>query len=106
MMLLTKEIKQKLPKLGSTQSKDPKDIPIIVKFFSPWTGWTWYATEGQEVEGIGWLFFGFVRGCDDELGEFSLKELEEAKRGDLPLVERDKFFGYNHTLAEAQAHRI
>ena len=105
-MLLTKEIKEKLPKIGSTQSKDPKDIPIIVKFFSPWTGWTWWATEGEEVEGGDWEFFGLVQGFEKELGSFRLSELEEQKRGDLPLVERDRFFGYEHTLAEAQANRI
>jgi len=106
MMLLTKEIKEKLPKLGSMDGKDPATVKIIVKFFSPWTGWSWYAYEGEEVEGGDWIFFGLVRGFENELGEFSLKELEEAKRGDLPLVERDRFFGYEHTLAEAQANRI
>jgi len=106
MKLLTEEIKKKLPKLGTHDGKDPKDVPIIVKFFSPYNGWTWYASEGEEIEGTGWVFFGLVRGFESELGEFSLAELEEAKRGSLPLVERDMYFGYNHTLAEAQEKQI
>ena len=99
MMLLTKEIKQKLPKLGSMDGKDPKTVPIIVKFFSPYTGWTWWAYEGEEVEGGDWEFFGLVQGVEKELGYFRLSELEEQKRGDLPLVERDKYYS-GHMLSE------
>lgn len=106
MMLLTKEIKEKLPKIGSQDGKDPATVKIVVKFFSPWTGWTWWAYEGEEVEGGDWEFFGLVQGFEKELGSFMLSELEEAKRGSLPLVERDRFFGYERTLAEALANRI
>jgi hypothetical protein len=102
MKLLTAEIKKRLPKLGSQDGKDPSTVPIIVKFFSPWTGWTYWATEGEEIDGGDWEFFGLVKGFETELGYFRLSELEEAKRGDLPLVERDMYFGYDHTLAEVQ----
>ena len=104
MKLLTKEIMAKLPKLGSMDGKDPATVPIIVKFFSPYNGWSWYSTEGEQ-RGTDWEFFGLVRGFENELGYFTLSELN-VKRGRLPLVERDMFFGYNHTLAEALKERI
>ncbi len=56
-----------------------------VKFFTPDSNWTWYATEfdGQDT------FFGLVDGLDKELGYFSLAELEQVKgRMGLP-IERD-----------------
>jgi hypothetical protein len=105
MKLLTEEIKAKLPKLSSMDGKDPNTVPIIVKFFSPYSGMAWYATEGEEVGGGDWEFFGLVRGFESELGYFRLSELESAKKGKLPLVERDMHFGY-HTLAEAKEKRI
>ncbi|MBE3087735.1 MAG: DUF2958 domain-containing protein [Planctomycetes bacterium] len=104
MKLLTEEIKTKLPKLGSMDGKDPATVPIVVKFFSPYSNWTWYATEGEQVGGD-WEFFGLVRGFESELGYFRLSELETAVRGKLHLVERDMHFG-NHTLVEAQEKRI
>ena len=103
MKLLTEEIKRQLPRLGAMDGKDPSIVPIVVKFFSPFSGWTWYATEGEEVDGD-WEFFGLVRGFEAELGYFRLSELD-IKRGDLPLVERDLYFG-KHTLAEALANQI
>ena len=101
--LLTEEIKRQLPKLGSMDGKNSATVPIIVKFFSPYNGWSWYAVEGEEVD-EDWEFFGLVRGFETELGYFRLSELD-IKRGQLPLVERDMHFGM-HTLAEAQAKQI
>lgn len=95
MKLLTKELRQRFPKLYSQESKEPKDVKIIAKFFCPWNQWTWYASEfdGEDI------FFGYVRGLENELGNFSLSELEGVKgRGGLG-IERDLYFG-NHTLAE------
>jgi len=61
-----------------------------VKFFTPWAGWTWYATEFSPEDGI---FFGLVIGFERELGEFALAELESATGpGGVPLVERDRYF--------------
>jgi hypothetical protein len=86
MELLSKEIKEKLPKLGATENiKDPM---VVVKFFTPWSNWTWYATEfdGEDT------FFGLVLGFEKELGYFSLKELESV-RGPMGLgIERDLYF--------------
>ncbi len=59
-----------------------------VKFFTPDSNWTWYASEfdGEDI------FFGLVVGFEIELGYFSLSELEAA-RGPLGLpIERDRYF--------------
>jgi hypothetical protein len=104
MKLLTKEIIKKLPPLYSQDGKDPKDVPIVVKFFCPWGRYTWYVTEGQEQEGD-WVFFGLVRGQETELGYFSLKELESVKGPAGLKIERDMWFG-DHTLAEAKERQI
>jgi hypothetical protein len=84
MMLLTKELRGKLPALY-TQEREV-DPTVVVKFFTPWAGWTWYATEfdGDDV------FFGLVDGPEEELGYFRLTELESV-RGPLGLrIERDR----------------
>ena len=86
MQLLTDEIRNKIPKLGS-QAENPDPI-IQVKFFCPWNHWTWYAYEfdGEDI------FFGYVKGDFDELGTFSLSELESV-RGPMGLtIERDIYF--------------
>ena len=73
-----------------------------VKFFTPDSSWTWYASEGSPVdenglydtdeEKVDFLFFGLVAGLEVELGYFSLSELEEA-HGPLGLpIERDGYF--------------
>ncbi len=104
MKLLTQEIIQRLPKLGSQEGKDPKDMKVIVKFFDPTGSWTWYVTEGEQREDGDWEFFGFVHGFENELGYFTLSELEHAKDGLRGLrgvpIERDTSFGCTHTLAE------
>jgi hypothetical protein len=86
MMLLTKEIRERLPKLRATEFQE--DPIVQVKFFTPWTHWTWYATEfdGEDE------FFGLVQGDYNEMGYFSLKELESV-RGPYGLkIERDRHF--------------
>ena len=104
MKLLTKELRNKLPELYANEQKKAEDTPVIVKFFDPTGSWTWYATEGSK-EGDDFIFFGYVRGDDNELGYFSLIELESA-RGALGLgIERDKYFG-RHSLAEVMAKRL
>ena len=98
MMLLTKEIKKALPPLYSSEEKKPEEMPIVVKFFTPWSNWTWYAVEGEEKEGGDWLFYGLVDGFCKELGYFTLSQLEEL-RGPFGLkVERDR--GFDKMLSE------
>lgn len=86
--LLTKELRKQLPPLYFTEKNNVKPL-AVVKFFSPYTGWKWYATEfdGEDI------FFGLVVGFETELGYFSLKELEEVKVfGNVPAIERDLSF--------------
>ena len=92
--LLDQESRAKLPKLYEMEEKG-MDAQAAVKFFTPDSNWTWYATEFDGED----LFFGLVVGFEIELGYFSLSELETAK-GALGLpIERDLHFE-PHTLKE------
>ncbi len=89
MKLLTKELREKLPPLYANENV--ADPMAIVKFFHPCSNWTWYATEGAP-EGDDFIFFGLVKGFEEELGYFSLNELESVK-GPMGLgIERDLYF--------------
>ena len=86
MKLLTKETRRRLPALGSTDNE--KNPMVQVKFFTPDSNWTWFGIEFDSDD----IFFGYVKGLENELGTFSLRELQEVRGGlGLP-VERDKFF--------------
>lgn len=86
MKLLTKELIAKFPSLYATENE--KDPLILCRFFTMWNTWEWYPIEFDGND----TFFGWVRGFEDELGYFSLAELE-AVNGPLGLtVERDLFF--------------
>ena len=89
MKLLTKEIEAKLPPLYSTEETPNSDKIAIVKFFTPRSNWTWYATEYDPTQR---LFFGLVDGFERELGYFSLDELESIRGGLGLRVERDRYF--------------
>lgn len=117
MKLLTDEIKATLPALYS-QEQNP-DPQVVAKFFCPWGNWTWYATEGSPVNADGemippgdteqetadFLFFGWVVGCEAELGYFSLSELESV-RGPLGLgIERDLNFAPKPLSEVQRLHR-
>jgi len=97
MKLLTNEIRKSLPALGTTDGQGDKAI-VRVKFFTPTSSWTWYATEfdGQDT------FFGLVdSGYCKELGYFSLSELQSV-RGPYGLgIERDMYFG-RKTIGEVR----
>ena len=83
-MLLTKEIRSKLPALYSQDAKGG-DAIVVVKFFDPCGSWTWYATEFDGED----RFFGLVDGSDKELGYFSLSELQNFKNRFGLGIERD-----------------
>ncbi len=98
--LLPNEIRAALPPLYSGEKLGLNALAQL-KFFSPDSGWTWYASEFDGED----LFFGLVIGFEIELGYFALSELMEV-RGvlDLP-VERDRHFT-PETLGELQTkHR-
>ncbi len=89
MELLPPEVRAVLPKL---YTQDGNRDPIVqVKFFTPGSNWTWYATEG-EPDGDDFRFFGYVIGFEREWGYFMLSGLQSA-RGPFGLaIERDLFF--------------
>ncbi|WKZ30224.1 MAG: DUF2958 domain-containing protein [Candidatus Dojkabacteria bacterium] len=87
MVLLTEEVLKKLPPLYSQEEKG-LDAVAVVKFFTPDSNWTWYATEFDGED----LFFGLVDGFEKEIGYFRLSELKSVK-GALGLpIERDMYF--------------
>ncbi len=84
MKLLTEGIRKKLPALYAQDGKGG-DALVSVKFFTPDSSWTWYATEFDGED----MFFGLVDGHERELGYFSLAELQKV-RGPMGLpIERD-----------------
>ena len=101
MELLPDEIREKLPSLYSQEEKG-LNAQAVVKFFTPDSSWSWFATDGSPVDEDGYydtdkpkvdfIFFGLVSGLEVELGYFSLNELEEV-RGPMGLpIERDLHF--------------
>jgi hypothetical protein len=98
MQLMTKEIEQKIPALRTTENMDPSEIDVVVKFFTPWSGFTWYATEGEKQPDGDWMFYGWVDGLYPELGPWMLSELTEVV-GPMGLkIERDR--GFQAKLSE------
>ena len=102
MKLLTQKIRRQLPPL----SADPPGGQAVayVKYFTPDSNWTWWATLGSPITGsdeaeTDFQFFGLVQGHCRELGYFNLSELETV-RGPLGLpIERDLYWKPK-TLAE------
>jgi len=85
-LLLTQEIKGTLKPLYNSEKHPEKESVAMVKFFSPYSQWTWYAVEfdGEDT------FWGLVDGFAMEYGYFSYSELEAVTVfGGVPAVERD-----------------
>jgi hypothetical protein len=97
MKMMTKEIEKRIPRLGEAEEMG-KDARVHVKFFSPWSGWTWYATEYDPSER---RFFGYVKGDFPEYGYFSLDELSDVEMmPGVPAVERDKHWNWKTTIGQ------
>ena len=67
MKLLPKYIRAKLPALGSQESKGYNTV-LYVKYFTPWSSWTWYVAEYDGKN----TFYGMVDGFEREFGYFNL----------------------------------
>ncbi|WP_405970891.1 DUF2958 domain-containing protein [Streptomyces sp. NBC_00988] len=85
MKLLTNELKRKLPDFTVERG----EAVAVVKFFAPWSSWTWYAAEYDPASRT---FWGLVNGFEKEYGCFSLDELEQVPGPFGLRIERDKFF--------------
>lgn len=85
--LISDELAGIIPPLyAQEQVKDPI---VWAKFFTPDSSWTWYVTEYNPEDR---LCFGLVDGWEQEMGYFSVAELESV-RGPMGLkVERDLYF--------------
>jgi len=88
MKLVPKEIADRLPPLYSQEGKGEEAI-AQVKFFTPWSNWTWYASEYDPIER---RCFGVVVGHEREFGYFSVDELEAIRGPDGVSIERDHYW--------------
>jgi hypothetical protein len=85
-LLVTQEIRDTLPSLYNSEEHPEQEAIAMVKFFSPYSQWTWY---GVEFDGVD-TFWGLVDGFEMEYGYFSYSELEAVSVfGGVPAVERD-----------------
>jgi len=88
MKLLPTEVAERLPPLRSQEEKG-FDAIAQVKFFTPWTSWTWYASEYDPDDR---LFFGVVVGHEREFGYFGLDEMEGIRGPGGLQIERDLYW--------------
>jgi hypothetical protein len=86
--LVPHEIARQLPPLYSQEEQGENAI-AVVKFFTPWTNWTWYASEYDPEKR---LCFGVVVGHEREYGYFSLDEFEEIRGPGGLTIERDLYW--------------
>ncbi len=88
-MLIPFSLRDSIPTLYET---DGQSDPIChIKLFTPDSNWTWYVIELSKTN-RDICCYGYVEGLENELGYFSLNELQSIK-GALGLkVERDLLF--------------
>ena len=85
--LMPDSLKNKIPQLYSQDGN--KNPNVYAKFFSPYSGYTFYITEFDGKDTL----FGYVTGTHfPEWGYSSLNELAKANNNGLPLIERDTSF--------------
>ena len=114
MKLLTKEIRKNLPKLYAQDGKGDEAI-VHVKFFTPWSNWTWYATEGEPIfdddgNEIDFRFFGYPfngRGSisHNRLSYFIISRRASSKTsicGSVPIVRRN--LSFNPTFSKYRTY--
>jgi len=79
---------EKVGKKGGCWRRLSCETLAQVKFFTPDSSWTWYASEfdGEDI------LFRLVVGLEIELGYFSLSELKSVKGSLGLLIERDPHF--------------
>ena len=90
MELLPDALRASLPALYAQENN--KDPVVHIKYFTPDSNWTWFATEGAAQEDGDFIFFGYVCGFEEEWGYFSLRELRSARGPSRLPIERDLYF--------------
>jgi len=99
MKLITKEIAKSLPALYANENLSADQVKVPLKLFNPTGPGTWYVTEYDPSEelGFGYVDLGMGPGCA-ELGYISIAELRSLR---LPLgltIERDLHWNPETTL--------
>lgn len=85
--LMTREIAKTAPRLYEQDGAE--DPTVYAHYFSCVNGWDWWLLEFDGTDEA----FGLVEGYDDELGYFSIKEMEELNRQmGFAAIERDEHF--------------
>jgi Protein of unknown function (DUF2958) len=89
MKLITQELHARFAEIG--EQREESDPIIIAKFFNPCGSQTWWAISYDPEANI---CFGYVTGMfEDELGSFSIDELESVRVPPFGLpLERDPHF--------------
>ena len=108
MKLLTAAIIKKLDKTPLYSTENRNVVPVLVKFFAPWNGYTYYVIEAEKIvedNRTDYRFFGLVTGLqEDELGYTMLSELQGI-RGRFGLkIERDMYF--DNMMLNKQTHEL
>ena len=100
MQLITKEQRKRMIE-NHRAREDRHNRPPVVKLFDPYGGSTWLLSsiEFRDGEGIAYGIGDLNLGCP-ELGEVSLKELEELRYCGNQRIERDKWWNPDGTLDE------
>jgi hypothetical protein len=92
MKLLTKKLKNQIPRLYSTEAIALGEKHVIMKFINPAGKGAWYVIEGEEQNGD-FLFFGLIETEEKMLGYFSLNELESLRLPyGLKIIRDNQFF--------------
>lgn len=90
MKLLNDTLKLRFLEVGDQSQKEAEDTIVIAKFFNPCGAGTWYATEYFPENNCCFGYVSIFGDHNDELGDFSIDELEEYKNPMFGLgIERD-----------------
>ncbi len=87
MDLQKNKLLEEIPPMGSQNGKGLEAIAFM-KFFTPWSYWSWYPVEFDGYD----TFYGFVDGIEKEFGYFLLSELKNLKGPFGLKVEVDEYF--------------
>ncbi len=103
--MLTPDLARVIPPLYRNEKVN--DPLVVAKIFNPTFSWTWYVLEGSLTDANGimmedgetttgvpddYTFFGLVKGFEEELGYFTLKQFEEIEDATGLCMERDLYF--------------
>lgn len=70
---MTEELQKNLPKLYDTEDTKIEDKIVYIRYYEINSGWQWFLMEysGNDIA------FGYIKGFANELGYFSIEEMEQ-----------------------------